>query len=102
MSRLWVSPLQYSPETELSIYLFFLRTLVILYYDYVLTLHREIQFLWPPHNKQGWFTIACLLNRYIPLLGYLPVVVSYVIRFNLSVRPSSVSRTLPDHGQSCV
>jgi len=52
---------------------------VILYYDYILTLHREIRFLWPPHNKQGWFTMACLLNRYIPVLGYLPLVVSYFI-----------------------
>ncbi|KAH9954778.1 hypothetical protein BC827DRAFT_927016 [Russula dissimulans] len=60
---------------------------VILYYDYILTLHREIRFLWPPHNKQGWFTIACLLNRYIPVLGYLPLVVSYFIKLDFPVRP---------------
>ncbi|KAI0245621.1 hypothetical protein BJV78DRAFT_278255 [Lactifluus subvellereus] len=34
-------------------------------------------FLWPPHNKQGWFTLVCLLNRYLPVFGYLPFVVSY-------------------------
>jgi len=56
---------------------------VILYYDYILTLDREIQFLWPPHNKQGWFTMACLLNRYVPVLGYLPVVVSLFIQLDL-------------------
>jgi Family of unknown function (DUF6533) len=66
-------------------------SIVILYYDYILTLHREIRFLWPPHNKQGWFTIACLLNRYIPVLGYLPLVVSYFIKLDFPVRPSSVS-----------
>jgi len=56
-----------------------LSAAVILYYDYILTLDREIEFFWPPHNKQGWFTIACLLNRYIPMLGYLPTVISYFI-----------------------
>jgi len=56
-----------------------LSSAVILYYDYILTLHLEIEFLWPPHNKQGWFTVACLLNHYIPVLGYLPAVVSYFI-----------------------
>jgi len=48
--------------------------LVILYYDYILTLSWEIEFLWPPYNKQGWFTVACLLNHYITVVGYIPVV----------------------------
>ncbi|KAH9953073.1 hypothetical protein BC827DRAFT_1250682 [Russula dissimulans] len=52
---------------------------VILYYDYMLTLDRKIRFLWPPHNKQEWFTAAFLLNRYISIFGYLPFVVSYFI-----------------------
>jgi len=52
---------------------------VVLFYDYLLTLPREILFLWRPRNKQGWFTSACLLNRYIPVLGSIPVVVSYFI-----------------------
>ncbi|KAH9953072.1 hypothetical protein BC827DRAFT_1387381, partial [Russula dissimulans] len=59
--------------------------MVVLYYDYILTLDREVQFLWPPHNKQGWFTMACLLNRYVPVLGYLPVVVSLFIKLDLPV-----------------
>jgi hypothetical protein len=62
---------------------------VILYYDYMLTLPREIQFMWPPHNKQGWFTLAFLANRYIPLIGILPAVVSFFIPANVAVRPSS-------------
>jgi hypothetical protein len=65
--------------------------LVILYYDYILTLPREIQFFWPPHNKQGWFTLVCFLNRYIPLIGVLPIVVSYSISVNPVVRPSSLT-----------
>jgi len=52
---------------------------VILYYDYIITLPGEIQFLWPPHNKQGWSMATWFLNRYIPLLGYLPTVLSYFI-----------------------
>ena len=62
---------------ELSVFIPACPFLAILYYEYVLTLPREIQYLWPPHNKQGWFTIACLLNRYLAVLGYLPAVVSF-------------------------
>jgi Family of unknown function (DUF6533) len=58
---------------------------VILYYDYMLTFSREVQFLWPPHNKQGWFTIGCLLNRYLPLLGHLPYVIIFFVPENVSV-----------------
>jgi hypothetical protein len=62
--------------------------LVVLYYDNFLTLPREIMFLWPPHNKQGWFTFGCLLNRYVPVLGSIPVVVSYFIPVDSEVRLS--------------
>ena len=62
--------------------------LVMLYYDYLLTLPREIQLLWPPHNKQGWFTLACFLNRYVPVIGLMPIAVSYSIPVNPTVRPS--------------
>jgi len=41
-----------------------------------------VEFLWPPHNKQGWFTTACLLNRYIPVFGHLPIVVSWFIKLD--------------------
>ena len=62
----------------------------MLYYDYVLTISREIQLLWPPHNKQGWFTLAFFLNRYIPIVGILPIAISYLIPVNSAVRPSSI------------
>jgi len=53
---------------------------VLVYYDYLLTLQREVEFLWPPHNKLGWFTTACLFNRYVPVLGNLPIVISWFIK----------------------
>ncbi|KAH8979738.1 hypothetical protein EDB92DRAFT_1954688 [Lactarius akahatsu] len=49
-----------------------LPPLAILYYDYLLTLPLEIQYLWHP-NKLGWFTVACLLNRYLPIFGHIPL-----------------------------
>ncbi|KAI0277414.1 hypothetical protein BGY98DRAFT_980043 [Russula aff. rugulosa BPL654] len=58
---------------------------VLLYYDYLLTLPREIQFLWPPHNKQGWFTLSCLINRYIPMIGVFPIAMSVFIPVNLTL-----------------
>jgi len=60
-------------------------SMVILYYDYMITLSREIQFLWPPHNKQGWVTAAYLVNRYISVLGYLPLVVSFFIPLDFPI-----------------
>ena len=76
-----------------TIYSFFRLAdfLVLLYYDYVLTLPREIQFLWPPHNEQGWFTLAFFINRYIPIIGVLPIAVSYFVPVNTTVRPSSLT-----------
>jgi hypothetical protein len=60
---------------------------VVLFYDYFLTLPREVRYLWPPRNKLGWFTSACLLNRYLPLFGSMPVVVTYFISVDFKVRP---------------
>ena len=82
-----------SQERETRRYIFFWLTdfLVMLYYDYVLTLPREIEFLWPPHNSQGWFTLVFFLNRYIPIIGILPIAVSYFIPVNPAVRPSSLT-----------
>ncbi|KAI0245620.1 hypothetical protein BJV78DRAFT_1158487 [Lactifluus subvellereus] len=78
--------------------IFNLSAIALLYYDYTLTLSREIQFLWPPHNKQGWFTLACLLNRYLPVFGYLPSVVSYFVPGSFPLPWStSVPRDLSDN-----
>ena len=69
-------------------YFWLTKFLVLLYYDYLLTLPREIQLLWPPHNKQGWFTLSCLINRYVPMIGVFPIAMSVFIPVNLTVRPS--------------
>ncbi|KAI0264364.1 hypothetical protein BC834DRAFT_259551 [Gloeopeniophorella convolvens] len=50
--------------------------LVILYYDYLLTLSREVRWFWPGGNKRskfGVFGFVFLANRYIPIVGSLPV-----------------------------
>ncbi len=68
-------------------------SLAILYYDYLLTLPLEIQFLWSP-GKQGWLTVACLLNRYLAVFGHIPLAVSYMLRRDdLPVRLSRLSRS---------
>jgi hypothetical protein len=84
----------YVSKTKTQLYIFSWArglSLVMLYYDYLLTLPREIQFLWPPHNKQGWFTLACFLNRYLPVIGLMPITASYFVSVNPEVRPSSLS-----------
>ncbi|KAI0260293.1 hypothetical protein BC834DRAFT_973552 [Gloeopeniophorella convolvens] len=55
----------------------------ILYYDYLLTISREIRFVWPPVNKLGWVTSVYFLNRYLSILGHAPLLSSYFIRGNL-------------------
>ena len=66
--------------------------LAILYYDYLLTLPWEIQFLWSSGKQQGWVTVACLLNRYLPLFGHIPLAVSYLTtQRDITVRPSYLS-----------
>ena len=62
----------------------------ILYYDYLLTFPLEVQFLWSPGN-QGWLTLACLTNRYLPLFGHIPLAVSYFrSQRDIPVRPRSL------------
>jgi hypothetical protein len=45
---------------------------VILYYDYLLTLNDEIRFLWPA-KRLTVMTSVYYMNRYITLLGHLPL-----------------------------
>ena len=47
---------------------------VILYYDYVLTFSDEVVFFWPHENRVGWIASLYFLNRYVALLGYVPIV----------------------------
>lgn len=51
-----------------------LVAIVILYYDYLVTLPIEIQYIWPkPSSKSSiWFFV----NRYIPIFGNIPILLS--------------------------
>ncbi|KAN0136123.1 hypothetical protein V8E53_005983 [Lactarius tabidus] len=47
------------------------------YFNSITNLAPLVQFLWSPGN-QGWLTLACLINRYLPLFGHIPLAVSYL------------------------
>ena len=44
---------------------------VILYYDYFLTLSKEVDRFWHP-GPHTWASIVFFANRYIALLGHVP------------------------------
>lgn len=50
-----------------------LQTLAILYYDYFMTLPMEIERFWFI-RKSSWATFLFFANRYLAVLGYLPVI----------------------------
>ncbi|KAG6333075.1 hypothetical protein ID866_6010 [Astraeus odoratus] len=51
-----------------------LWTTAILYYDYTLTIGREIDLFWKwPRPSQALPSVLFIANRYITLIGHLPV-----------------------------
>ncbi|KAI0259173.1 hypothetical protein BC834DRAFT_974497 [Gloeopeniophorella convolvens] len=50
-----------------------LASFVILYYDYLLTLPREIEYLWPPRHRVTFASSLYFLNRYMAIFGHMPV-----------------------------
>jgi len=64
---------------------------VILYYDYGLTFRMEISAFWSP-LQYDWGTTVFLLNRYITLLGHLPVVAEMFL-FHLTEKTCHTLRT---------
>ena len=48
-------------------------TLVVLYYDWLITLPDEIVKIWM--GRWSGVTVCFLLNRYVPLLAYIPVAI---------------------------
>jgi len=52
---------------------------VILYHDYFLTLPKEVEFYWCA-GSHTWASIVFLANRYVAVLGHLPLF--YVILGN--------------------
>lgn len=53
--------------------------IVILYYDYALTLSREVEFFWPYENRVGWVSFFYFLNRYVAIFGYIPIVLRLIL-----------------------
>ncbi|KZV61748.1 hypothetical protein PENSPDRAFT_284329 [Peniophora sp. CONT] len=60
--------------------------LVILYYDYLLTLGDEIENYWPPRRPLTWLSGLFLGTRYLTLLGFVPIVVTMVWGTETAVR----------------
>ena len=57
----------------------------MLYYDYTLTLSSEIEHFW----KRARFSLVSVLfvvNRYLGLLGSIPVAMEYFVHFKPEVR----------------
>ncbi|VDC07451.1 unnamed protein product [Peniophora sp. CBMAI 1063] len=50
--------------------------LVILFYEYVATFEREVRLYWPPRHPLGWVSSVFLANRYLSLLGHIPILYS--------------------------
>ena len=62
------------PFPALRFFFFFcLAPAAILYYDYALTLATEIERFWPPKRRLGWASCTFLINRYISVVGHVPV-----------------------------
>ncbi|KAI9443985.1 hypothetical protein H4582DRAFT_2125947 [Lactarius indigo] len=50
----------------------------ILYYDYALTLSREVEYFWPNPYRTGWVSSVFFLNRYFAILGHIPIIIGLI------------------------
>jgi hypothetical protein len=57
---------------------------VVLYYDYVLTFSTEVERFWT-QQKFSWASLFFYLNRYVSLLGHLPVFAENFSKFQHDV-----------------
>ena len=64
--------------------------LVILYYDYLLTLGEEVQNYWPPHRPLNWPSALFLGTRYFTLLGLTPILMFMILGVGSAVRITDV------------
>ena len=69
---------------------------VVLYYDYFLTLSREVDCFWHP-GPHSWASIVFFANRYIALLGHVPLLYSAYAPCKTVVGPIC----LPSDDDSC-
>ncbi|KAI0260278.1 hypothetical protein BC834DRAFT_1044681 [Gloeopeniophorella convolvens] len=66
-------------ERDLNLnYLFNIVPLVVLYYDYALTFAREVELFWPHRARLNGISIVFFLNRYVSIVGHIPIAVSTV------------------------
>lgn len=52
------------------------RAIVILFYDYFITLDLEVERFWK-RNSRGLGAILFYINRYLSLLGNIPIIVFF-------------------------
>ncbi|KAI9068857.1 hypothetical protein FKP32DRAFT_1560931 [Trametes sanguinea] len=68
----------------------------ILYYDFVLTIPQEIERFWT--RKLSWPSFLFFLNRYLSVIGHIPVIIEF-----FAVIPESLScqREVNTHSRRC-
>ncbi|KAH9059741.1 hypothetical protein EDB87DRAFT_735933 [Lactarius vividus] len=59
-------------------YVFNTFPVAILYYDYALTLSREVEYFWPNPYRTGWVSSIFFLNRYFAIFGHIPIVINLI------------------------
>ena len=52
----------------------------LLYYDYLLTLDRELRLLWTRNCLKRWGSILFFLNRYCGTIGHIPIFVEIFVQ----------------------
>jgi hypothetical protein len=57
---------------------FVVSPITLLYYDYILTFNTEVLRIWSP-LRCNWGTVLFLLNRYVVIFGYIPIVAELFI-----------------------
>ncbi|KAH9005489.1 hypothetical protein EDB86DRAFT_3071247 [Lactarius hatsudake] len=50
----------------------------ILYYDYALTLSREVKYFWPNPYHTGWVSSIFFLNCYFSILGHILIIIGLI------------------------
>ncbi|KAI9455170.1 hypothetical protein BJY52DRAFT_1188534 [Lactarius psammicola] len=64
-------------QSRLS-YIFNTAPVAILFYDYALTLSREVECFWPHPYRTGWVSSIFFLNRYFAIFGHIPIVIGLI------------------------
>ena len=76
----------------------------ILYYDYLLTFPLEVGRFWLFHET-NWATALFYLNRYLSLVGHIPIAMEYfwtdTFDVKAKVRLNSVLSFLPKADANC-